>query len=445
MVRGAVRISCERLPRSGSTPGREAGRTTGRLRGRWSPLLLAAAGSLPPARRAAPPRRQQPHLVGLGSRGPRPRRALGAASRRGLRGVSAPSRRALPVALAPPRGRAVFAAFAAGLALAGEPEVVIDASRYFTQAKQLELFGPSVFLPRLGRRTARLDRPAAAGVPLRVGLSPLRRAPPAAAGLHRRSLRADGIRDGAHRRTARDARAGARGALLLPPTPCLLVQVPLLMADVPAMSAVTVAFWAFLETLERGGARRIAVSALALAAALLAKYSTWVLLGGGLWVHPASRGAAQQMGLGRLGGCAAIVAGALAPALFALAKPDLVQRQLALLAGFQWEGLRRSVGRELPLDLSFPDAPAARRRRAGRPLARVAGARRSRARRGRAAVGALRTRGAPHPLSAPRFPDDRAAGGPGARRRSPAARAGSPCWPPRVSPWSRSSRSSCRS
>jgi hypothetical protein len=42
-------------------------------------------------------------------------------------------------------------------------------------------------------------------------------------------------------------------------------------------------------------------------------------------------------------GTFAVVAGALAPALFALVKPELVQRQLALLAGFQWEGLRRWV------------------------------------------------------------------------------------------------------
>jgi hypothetical protein len=42
-------------------------------------------------------------------------------------------------------------------------------------------------------------------------------------------------------------------------------------------------------------------------------------------------------------GTGALVAGALAPALFALLKPQVVRGQLALLASFQWEGLRRWV------------------------------------------------------------------------------------------------------
>jgi hypothetical protein len=138
------------------------------------------------------------------------------------------------------------------------------------------------------------------------------------------------------------ARTGARGALLLLAIPCLLVQVPLLMADVPAMAAVTAALWGLLETLERRGAWRGAAAALAVAAALLAKYSTWVLLGSATGIilllqALRSRWAAVGRGTG------AVVAGALAPALFTLLKPDLVQGQLALLAGFQWEGLRRWV------------------------------------------------------------------------------------------------------
>jgi hypothetical protein len=42
-------------------------------------------------------------------------------------------------------------------------------------------------------------------------------------------------------------------------------------------------------------------------------------------------------------GAVAALAGTLAPAIFALLKPELVRGQLALLAGFQWEGLRRWV------------------------------------------------------------------------------------------------------
>jgi hypothetical protein len=108
------------------------------------------------------------------------------------------------------------------------------------------------------------------------------------------------------------------------------------------MAAVTAALWGLLETLERRGAWRVAAAALAVAAALLAKYSTWALLGaaaGIILLLQALRG--RRAAVGR--GAGAVVAGALAPALFALLKPELVQGQLALLASFQWEGLRRWV------------------------------------------------------------------------------------------------------
>jgi 4-amino-4-deoxy-L-arabinose transferase-like glycosyltransferase len=236
----------------------------------------------------------------------------------------------------------VFGAFAVGVALAGEPEVVIDAARYFVQAKHLELFGPAAFFRDWGGALpAWTDLPLPAffyGSVFRLF------------GEHRlpQQLFTAGLLALTACATARvgvllwGAATGARGALLLLAVPCLLVQVPLLMADVPAMAAVTVALWKFLETLERGGAPQAAAASLALAAALLAKYSTWVLLCGTFAVMlllEALRGrwAAVSRGL------AVVAAGALAPLLFFFAKPELVQSQLALLAGFQWEGLRRWV------------------------------------------------------------------------------------------------------
>ena len=237
---------------------------------------------------------------------------------------------------------AVLAAFSVGLALAGEPEVVIDASRYFVQAKHLELFGPSAFFRDWGGAVpAWTDLPLAGflyGVVFRL------------CGEHRlpQQVFTAGLFALTAFATARSggliwgARTGARGALLLLAVPCLLVQVPLLMADVPAMAAVTTALWLFLETLKRPGAGRIAAAALALGAALLAKYSTWVLLGaafGLILALEALRGRWAAAGRGAV----AAVTGALAPAILALGKPELVQRQLALLSGFQWEGLRRWV------------------------------------------------------------------------------------------------------
>ncbi len=237
---------------------------------------------------------------------------------------------------------AVLAAFAAGIALAGEPEVVIDASRYFVQAKCLELFGPSIFFRDWGGALpAWTDLPLPAflyGMIFRL------------CGEHRlpQQIFTSALFALTAFATARiggllwGARTGARGALLLLAIPCLLVHVPLLLADVPTMAAVTLALWALLETLERGGSWRVGLAALALAAALLAKYSTWVLLGAAFGIIlflEALRGRSASV----LRGAAAGFLGVLAPGFFALAKPDLVQRQLALLAGFQWEGLRRWV------------------------------------------------------------------------------------------------------
>jgi len=250
------------------------------------------------------------------------------------------SRRALPVRWHLPA--AVFGAFAAGVALTGEPEVVIDASRYFVQAKHLRLFGPVAFFRDWGGALAAwTDLPLPAflyGVVFRLFGEHRLPQQTLTAGLLALTVfataRIGGLLWG--------AAIGARGGLLLLAVPCLLVNVPLLMADVPAMAAVTAALWMFLETLEHGGAVRASSASLALAAALLAKYSTWVLLCvtfGAILVLEALRG--RWAALAR--GLAVAAAGALAPALFVLAKPELVRSQLALLSGFQWEGLRRWV------------------------------------------------------------------------------------------------------
>jgi hypothetical protein len=236
----------------------------------------------------------------------------------------------------------LLAALAAGLALAAEPEAVIDAARYFVQAKHLALHGPAAFLRDWGGPIAPwTDLPLAPflyGVVFRVF------------GEHRlpQQVFTAGLLALTALATARiggllwGPRTGARGALVLLAAPCLLVQVPLLLVDVPAMAAVTLALWALLAVLARPGALRFAAAALAVAAALLVKYSTWVLLGatcGLVLLLELLRGNRRGAVLGAL----AAGTGALAPALFALAKPDLVKRQLALLSGFQWEGLRRWV------------------------------------------------------------------------------------------------------
>jgi 4-amino-4-deoxy-L-arabinose transferase-like glycosyltransferase len=237
---------------------------------------------------------------------------------------------------------AVLAAFVAGAALRGEPEAIVDAARYFVQAKELARLGlPSFIRDWGGAIAAWTDLPLPA---LLYG------AVFGFFGEHRWAAQLLGAALFAltSLATARVGAllwgpgTGARAALLLLAVPCLLVNVPLLMADVPAMAAVATALWAFLALLARGGAWRLLAATFALAAALLVKYSTWVLVA-------AAAGAALMLEAPRHGraaisrGVAALAAASLAPALFAFLKPGLVERQLALLSGFQWEGLRRWV------------------------------------------------------------------------------------------------------
>ncbi|HEY5998335.1 MAG TPA: glycosyltransferase family 39 protein [bacterium] len=235
-----------------------------------------------------------------------------------------------------------LAAFGLGVALAAEPEAIVDAARYFIEAKYLALHGARAFFRGWGTAL-----PAWTDLPL-PGL--LYGTMFSLIGEHRwvSQIVTAALFAATACATARigsllwDAATGAGAALLLLAAPCLLVNVPLLMADVPAMAAVTVAVWALLALVARGGAPRLLAAALALAAALLVKYSTWVLLGAAgaavLLLEAPRRGRAA---VARVAAAGAIAA--LAPALFALARPGLVQRQLALLSSFQWEGLRRWV------------------------------------------------------------------------------------------------------
>lgn len=248
------------------------------------------------------------------------------------------ARARLPPGLAAPAtaGTALLAV----LALAGGPEAVIDASRYFVQAKLLAREGAGGFLRGWGSEVpAWTDLPLVPfvhgalfrvlgehrAVAQVVGAACLALTTLATAGIGRRLW---------------GGSTGALGGLLLLAAPGMLVQAPLLMADVPAMCAVAAALWALLAALDRGGAARCAVAGALLGAALLTKYSTWVFLPPAFAVVVAARLPAR----GRpaiVRGLAVLAVGALAPLAYVAVWPGVFGTQLELLAGFQREGLRR--------------------------------------------------------------------------------------------------------
>lgn len=230
-------------------------------------------------------------------------------------------------------------AFLAATGAWAEPEVIIDAARYFTQAKYHELYGAEVFFRQWGRDlSAWTDLPI---VPFIYGL--IFRL----FGEHRLGIQVfttllfalSALLTAGIGRILWSRKTGVYAGWLLLGIPYLLTQVPLLLVDVPTMFFITLALFAVLLALEGGGSGRLVLAALAIAAALLAKYSTWVLLAS--LMVPTALVAFRRWGrraLKRAFFVSVLAAVFVCP--FLLLKSDVVIEQLRLLATYQREGLK---------------------------------------------------------------------------------------------------------
>ena len=159
-----------------------------------------------------------------------------------------------------------------------EPEVIVDASRYFTQAKFLKVFGVGYFAKNWGETIfAWTDLPL---IPFLYGLV-------------FRTL-------GEHRmlvqllnttffsltvvlvyhlgRILWDEDVGFWGGLLLLGFPYLYTQVPLFLVDVATMFFFMLAVVSCVFALEKGGTVRISLAGFALFFFFYAKYSSWMML-----------------------------------------------------------------------------------------------------------------------------------------------------------------------
>ena len=159
-----------------------------------------------------------------------------------------------------------------------EPELLIDASRYFTQAKHLEVYGIEYFVREWGRGiTAWTDLPA---VPFLYGLVFT------LFGENRIFIQAlttflfsgTVVLTYLIGTTLWTKELGFCAGMLLLGMPVLLTQVPLMLVDVPAMFFLTLAIYTFMKALDRGGAGMILLASLALLLAAFSKYSMWMLL-----------------------------------------------------------------------------------------------------------------------------------------------------------------------
>ncbi|OGR07916.1 MAG: hypothetical protein A2511_05090 [Deltaproteobacteria bacterium RIFOXYD12_FULL_50_9] len=159
-----------------------------------------------------------------------------------------------------------------------EPEVIVDAARYFTQAKLLATHGIGYFFRQWGKEVfAWTDLPLT----------------PFLYGLIFKFLGEDRLyiqilntifMTGTILLTSRlgqllwDKETGFYGGILLLCIPYLLTQVPLMLVDVPTTFFLMLAIVSFVQAVTKGGAGNILWAGFALFLAFFAKYSTWILL-----------------------------------------------------------------------------------------------------------------------------------------------------------------------
>ena len=230
-------------------------------------------------------------------------------------------------------------AFAAAAASWGEPEVIVDASRYFTQAKHIELYGLGYFLREWGGQiSAWTDLPL---IPILYGLIF------SLAGEHRVGIQvfstllfsASVLLTYLIGRALWDEITGLCAGALLLGMPYLLTQVPLMLVDVPTMFFLLLAVYTTMMALERGGAGRLVLASVAVALSFWTKYSAWLFLS---VLLPVALVRLNQMPRpAYLRALVLILISLLLVGATLLPMLEVVGAQLGLLQSYQWPGLAR--------------------------------------------------------------------------------------------------------
>ena len=159
-----------------------------------------------------------------------------------------------------------------------EPEVIVDASRYFVQAKFLELYGIGYFFKEWGNEImVWTDLPL---IPLLYGLV-FKFFGEYRAGIQLfNSLLFSGtvVLTYLIGKTLWHETVGVYGGALLLGIPFLLTQVPLMLVDVAAMFFFTLALFATIKAVKQGGAALLILASVTIVLAMLSKYSVWLML-----------------------------------------------------------------------------------------------------------------------------------------------------------------------
>lgn len=160
----------------------------------------------------------------------------------------------------------------------GEPEIIVDTSRYFVQAKYLELYGVGYFFKEWGNDiTVWTDLPL---VPLLYGLVFK------VFGEYRTGIQIFNtllfsgtvVLTYLIGKSLWDKTVGLYGGILLLGMPYLLTQVPLMLVDVPTMFFFTLAIFTTIMAVRHGGTALLISASVTIVLAMLSKYSVWLML-----------------------------------------------------------------------------------------------------------------------------------------------------------------------
>ncbi|MDA8241615.1 MAG: glycosyltransferase family 39 protein [Nitrospiraceae bacterium] len=235
-------------------------------------------------------------------------------------------------------------AFAASSFFWPEPEVIVDASRYFTQAKHLELYGIRYFLEEWGREIeVWTDMPLVPflyGVIFRVFGEVRVYVQMFTSVLFASSVVLTYLAG----KELWDEEVGFYGGLFLLGTPYLYTQVPLMLVDIPSTFFLILAVYLVIRALKRGGAT-VLFAGFAIFLAFFSKYSTWLMLSviGVIAAVYMTEGPTKNSGrrelfsrLGYIVLCAVVPIG-----VVFLYKFSVFSEQIQLLIAYQKPGLKR--------------------------------------------------------------------------------------------------------
>lgn len=220
-----------------------------------------------------------------------------------------------------------------------EPEVIIDASRYFLQAKHLEVYGLGSFINEWGKGiSAWTDLPL---VPLIYGLI--------FRYLGESRLYIQIFNSLLFTSTVFltyltgkfffDRETGVFGGLLLLGIPYLHTQVPLMLVDLPFMFLFMLASYLFLKAASQDSLITVLLASISLFLAAFSKYSSWLLL----MTLPLTAVITNRQGLKKAILRSGIIFGTafgLTAVIIAI-RYDFFYEQISLLASYQWPGLKR--------------------------------------------------------------------------------------------------------